>query len=313
MSGRRVGVEVEFIGPDIAEAVEVLKTVLEAEHEAISDHEHLLHSPLNDQPFRLEVDFEWLTKLSREKDQEQSALKVLAVEVLDAASSLAVPLELVTPPLSFDEISLVERLLDALETIDAVGSQDSWAYAFGTHFNPGLEDLSAANIKRHIQAFICLYEWLKMKDHVDLTRQISPYVRAYPKAYEELVLQADYEPSISQLIDDYLQHNDTRNRALDMLPMFAHIDEDRVRKIASDSKVKARPTFHYRLPNSRVGDPDWSVLDAWENWLVVERLAANDAALRRLSLARLKFLEHKGVLESEDKWLAQCEATVQDL
>jgi|GEM_PF-189415 len=61
MSSRRVGLEVDFIGPDIAEAVEVLKTVLEAEHEAISDHEHLLHSPLNDQPFRLEVDFEWFS------------------------------------------------------------------------------------------------------------------------------------------------------------------------------------------------------------------------------------------------------------
>jgi hypothetical protein len=306
-------VEVEFIGPDIAEAVEVLKVALEAEHEAISDHEHLLHSPLNDQPFRLEVDFEWLMTLSREKDQEHSALKELAVEVLDAASSLAVPLELVTPPLPFEEISLVERLVDALETIDAVGSQDSWAYAFGTHFNPGLEDLSAANIKRHIQAFVCLYEWLKMKDHVDLSRQISPYVRAYPIEYEKLVLQADYEPSISQLIDDYLQHNDTRNRALDMLPMFAHIDEDRVRAIVSDTKVKARPTFHYRLPNSRVGDPDWSVLDAWDNWLLVEKLAANDTALKRLLLARLNFLQHKSMLEGKNKWLEQCEAAVRDL
>jgi hypothetical protein len=49
------------------------------------------------------------------------------------------------------------------------------------------------------------------------------------------------------------------------------------------NKIKARPTFHYRLPDSRVDDPKWSFACEWNRWVEVERLAENPDHLRALS------------------------------
>jgi hypothetical protein len=37
---------------------------------------------------------------------------------------------------------------------------------------------------------------------------------------------ARLRPDLDTLIDDYLEYNPTRNRALDFLPLFLHLDED---------------------------------------------------------------------------------------
>ena len=84
---------------------------------------------------------------------------------------------------------------------------------------------------------------------------------------------------MDQLIDDYLTHNPTRNRALDMLPLFRHIDEQRVINVVDDDRIKARPTFHYRLPNCQIDEPDWGLIRAWRDWLQVEALAADATRL----------------------------------
>ena len=73
-----------------------------------------------------------------------------------------------------------------------------------------------------------LFDWLRSRCHPDLSRRISPYIEPYPLDYARLILQPDYAPDSGRLIDDYLRHNPTRNRALDMLPVFAHLDEARV-------------------------------------------------------------------------------------
>src|SRR3546814_9457337 len=41
----------------------------------------------------------------------------------------------------------------------------------------------------------------------------------------------------------------------------------------TDELIKARPTFHYRLPNARLADPQWSIVREWNLWVRVERLA----------------------------------------
>ena len=58
-----------------------------------------------------------------------------------------------------------------------------------------------------------------------------------------------------------------------MLPLFAWIDEDRVRTTIDDPRIKPRPTFHYRLPNAQVSDSLWSLAEDWNRWVVVETLA----------------------------------------
>jgi hypothetical protein len=39
--------------------------------------------------------------------------------------------------------------------------------------------------------------------------------------------------------------------------------------------VKARPTFHYRLPNCDIGNPDWNLDLSIEMWMAVEALATH--------------------------------------
>lgn len=88
---------------------------------------------------------------------------------------------------------------------------------------------------------------------------------------------------MDQLIDDFITDNPTRNRELDMLPLFAHLDEDRVRARVDDPLIKARPTYHYRLPNTNLADPEWGVLTEWNRWVIVERLAAAHNRRRQLA------------------------------
>lgn len=56
-----------------------------------------------------------------------------------------------------------------------------------------------------------------------------------------------------QFIDDYL----------DLLPLFAWIDIDHVMRLMEGEKATARPTYHYRLPNSRVDEVEWKTSEAW--------------------------------------------------
>jgi hypothetical protein len=83
-------------------------------------------------------------------------------------------------------------------------------------------------------------------------------------------------------MDGYLKHNASRNRALDLLPLLTHIDAQRVRRAVSDPKIKARPTFHYRLPNCQIDKPDWNLAQSWNTWWVVEELANMPQELERL-------------------------------
>jgi hypothetical protein len=66
------------------------------------------------------------------------------------------------------------------------------------------------------------------------------------------------------------------------LPLFTHLDENRVRARVQDERVKPRPTLHYRLPNSEIDRTDWDIALPWGEWLFVERLAADPPRLERL-------------------------------
>jgi hypothetical protein len=117
---------------------------------------------------------------------------------------------------------------------------------------------------------------------VDITRRISPYINPFPAEYAKLVLDPTYPADAGRLIDDYVAHNPTRNRPLDMLPVLAHLDRQRVTdRIEDPHLVKGRPAFHYRLPNCMVDEPDWTLAREWNTWVEVERLAADKERLNR--------------------------------
>ena len=71
---------------------------------------------------------------------------------------------------------------------------------------------------------------------------------------------------------------------LDLLPLFADIDKELIFSYPVETDlVKARPTFHYRLPNSMVDDPGWNIAADWNKWVEVERLAGDEARLSRMT------------------------------
>jgi hypothetical protein len=138
------------------------------------------------------------------------------------------------------------------------------------------------------RSFLLLEDWIMRAGEVDLSRLVAPYIRAFPEAYRRKILTPDYQPDWQTLVDDYLEHNPTRNRPLDLLPMIGHIGApDLAQRVEDWQLTKPRPAFHYRLPNCELARPGWSPAEAWNRWLAIEYLADDSLLLRELSLAYL--------------------------
>lgn len=205
-----------------------------------------------------------------------------------------VPTELVTGPVPLSRLAEVDGTIEALRRAGAKGTQDGVLYAFGLHFNPEPVDLRAETLAAVLKAFVVLEPWLRSTAAPNTTRSLLGFADAFPDPYLKVLLAPGYRPDIARLVDDYLAWNPTRSRALDMLPLFAHLDEARVRARLPREKIGSRPTFHYRLPDARVSEAGWSIAPAWNQWVKVERLAQDEARLHRLSAARL---DHEGPVE----------------
>jgi hypothetical protein len=195
-----------------------------------------------------------------------------------------VPHEICTPPLPLSRLEEADRIRQGLAHRGAEGTGRSMRYAFGLHINPEVPRLDAPALLKVLRAFILLEHWLRRSLLIDRSRKATPYIDPFGVAYARVVLDNGYRPDMTALIDDYLLHNPTRNRGLDMLAVMAHIDERRVRQGVSGIKLlKPRPTFHYRLPNCSVDEPGWTVAAEWNAWVAVERLAEDAPRLAAMS------------------------------
>lgn len=203
--------------------------------------------------------------------------------VVGKVSSIAVPTEIVSPPIPWNELDQLTPLVNALREKGAKGTDDNFIYAFGVHLNPEVAAVDVDYILRHLRAYALLSDWLRARINVDTTRRLLPHVDPFPREYIHLILAADYSPDLDALITDYARLNPTRNRELDMFPLFKYLAPDVVARYADDILIKERPTFHYRLPNTYLSDPRWDIVEEWNRWFVVEKLAADEKALERLS------------------------------
>ena len=275
---RRVGFELEFAGVTLKQTVSVLAEVFGTPATTNSvAHATVTHKRWGE--FDVEVDSELAQTLARERadylrstGSEEVGDDSLAEWLVNLATEL-VPVEVVCPPIAMDSLAQLDPLVAALRKAGAQGTAGALHYAFGVHINPELPDLSAPSISRYLQAYVIAQDWLVERHQVDLARRITPYVNLYPAAYGRLVLEYDERIALDTLITDYLAHNRTRNRSLDMLPLFMELDEARIRQAIDDTRIKARPTFHYRLPNCQIDVSGWRLADSWRLWCVVEALA----------------------------------------
>lgn len=311
---RRVGVEFELQGLDVGNLAAIVAEALDGTVRRVSSAEYLVTDPTHGE-YRVEVD-SVLLKNNAEltaDDDDLPALQEAAVKVIDSVSSLVVPCEVVSPPLPMTEVCKpMDSLVAATRKAGARGTQQSLLYAFGVHLNVEPPTMDPQQIVDYIRAFVCLYDWIVEAGDIDLTRQMMPYIRRFPTEYEQLVTGADYRPDWRRLIADYLGANPTRNRALDMLPMFAHVDEQAVRDVVDDDLIKPRPAFHYRLANCCIDDPDWSIAQPWRRWLQIEQLALDKPALTDCCDAfnrdRQRFLSNMDNQWREEvqQWLRNC-------
>ncbi|MCB9914862.1 MAG: amidoligase family protein [Planctomycetes bacterium] len=284
---RRVGVEIELSGPDVAEAARSVAAVVGGEVRTISPYEAEVRGG-DAGTWRVELDYVVLKRLGREHAEaaeEPGPLAELAEAVLRAGSEALVPVEVISPPLPLPELGRAEDVLRALRREGALGTRAELAYAFGLQLNPEMPALDAPTVLAYLQAFLCLQEWLVRASCIDWTRRLTGYSAAFPKDYVRRVVDPAYRPDLATLIDDYLAANPTRNRALDLLPLFTELDEPRVRAVVSDERVTSRPALHYRLPNCEIDDPTWGLHVPWGHWMEVERLAADDARRAELGAA----------------------------
>lgn len=281
---RRLGIELELSGPTIDDVSALVAESVGGTLKRVSRYEHEIEGGFAGD-WKVEFDFELLKQMGKEREssnEDPALVDDLAEELLRIGSETIVPLEVVTPPIPMNELARVEGVIDSLRRAGARGTGDAWRFAFGMHLNPEMPATDAETILRYMQAFLCLYDWLLAESRIDLTRRLTPYIDSFPKQYVRHVIDADYAPELSDLIDDYLAANATRNRALDMLPLFASLDEERVRSAIDDPRIKARPALHYRMPNCEIDEPDWGVGKAWRDWLQVEHLMADSERLEAL-------------------------------
>ncbi|SNY44337.1 Putative amidoligase enzyme [Arsukibacterium tuosuense] len=308
---RRFGIEIEFSGLELADVQQLVARHLALTTKASSRYRYnLTGDPAGD--WLIELDFQLLTKMGEQKidtDSVKDNLQASLETLLAAVAKPLVPLELVSPPLPFSRLNDVTELITLLHKAGAKGSSESLRYAFGLQLNPEIPSAEVTILLRIIQAFVCLQDWLRQREHIDVVRSLTSYIEPYAKAYQQKITEDNYQPALSELIDDYLEFNPSRNRALDCLPLFLHLDEQRVRAVTDDKLIKARPTFHYRLPSCEIHRKDWSLQHAWDGWAEVELLAADPARLARCMAAYQRHLTNLSsttaswITKVEQQWL----------
>lgn len=304
---RRVGVELELSGLSYKALISHMEMFLGAE--ATEEERYTTKLITDHGNFIVELD----SAQVKDFDPDTSPLPDAVAEVadkamalVDAAAEQVVPLEIVGPPMNISALPLFDSLTAFLYEHGALGSRHALYYAFGLQLNPELPDLDPATILGYMRAFALSYAWLKERQQLDISRKFTSYIGPWPDKYTALIIAEDYRPDLAALIDDYLQHNPTRNRALDMLPLFAHLDADRVKQSVSDNRIKPRPTLHYRLPDCDVDNPKWSFNHVWNDWVRVDNLAGDDDALRKMSDAWMD--QYTGGIEH---WLTRWQKTSQ--
>ena len=255
---RRVGFELEFGSLTVKETAEALQNSLGGNLQ-------------ENNPFDIEIINSSVGKLKIERDAEllksvsyRDVLSKINItfdpdtlgreieQGVDRLSSLLIPCEIVTEPLIFGDFPKLNEIVKVLNGLDVKGTQDSLFYAFGLHMNPSVPNLNIQTLVTYMQSFLLLTDWIIEDARIDFSRRFfTSFIDPFPNSYVEKVLDPNYDSTVETFIDDYLEFNPSRNRALDLLPVLCEIDIDRVLagvKTEERSLVNGRPAICVALP-----------------------------------------------------------------
>lgn len=312
---RRVGFELEFGGLSIPETADILTGLFGGEVSQESMYTATVSTKLGD--FQIEADSNFLKKKKYEKYLElvglhpsESGIGKSVEDMVGMLAGTLIPFEVVSPPLVIDQLDAVEKIRNELFRHSARGTKSAIFMAFGMQFNPEVPSKDVGTLLSYLRAFFILFDWLYEESDIPVSRRVAPFIHDFPEEYMSFVLNPEYKPTLERFMRDYIEQNMTRNRPLDLLPLFADIDRELVFSYPVEHDlVKARPTFHYRLPNSMVDDPKWKIASDWNKWVEVERLASDKHRLSRMTDdyfatrgANLLFVHSKWAAKTRD-WL----------
>lgn len=285
---RHVGIEIEFAGLSAAYAANVIQTRFGGSVETVDPQRYLVRDTRLG-TFKCELDsrFAHPEAYPRSEDPEADRwlahLRSLLSSTFADIGSIIIPIEIVTPPVPINRLDEINGIIDDLRIAGAQGTESSVFFAFGLHLNPDAATLDPEWILNVLRAELLLSRWLRAVMDIDMSRQLTGFASSFPAAYAQRILDLEYRPELGDLIDDYIADNPTRDRELDMLPLFAWLDEDRVRHQLPLEKIGRRPTFHYRLPNADLGRETWSISTEWNRWCLIEQLASRSDVLRPMA------------------------------
>lgn len=268
---RKVGIEIEFMGPGARTAAEAIARDVGGSLSMEDPHAYgILGTRLGD--MRVETDLRHVHP--RRRDGLGMRLRPRTAALLGDLLSPFVPRELVMSPVPIARLPELDGVMDVLRTVGARGRGTVLLDSLGLHLNIDPPRLDARTVTAYLKAFLVLEERLRRKTAHGSWRLTLALPPSFPQGYTRRVLDHGYWPCLGELTDDYLAANPTRDRALDLLPLLAWLDEGRVRRALPHEKIGPRPAFHYRLPQAHLSDPGWSLMPDWERWLLVEGLAS---------------------------------------
>ncbi|WP_299046413.1 amidoligase family protein [uncultured Tateyamaria sp.] len=272
---RRVGVEIEFAGLTEDATATLVRDALGGDIHRDATHD--LHVSG--------------TELGKVKIVLDTALRRLGDagpvdKVLDALRGL-IPVEIVTDPLTRDQLVQLDAFRDTLRRHGAVGTTDGVLLGFGVHLNVAITDTQDPFTWDTVLAFALIQGWLRRQMPIDDTRRLMPFVAPWPDAFVTELARIGPASTLDAVRDLYAQHCNSRNHALDLLPIFRHADAEGFdRLFPNQSNTTGRPAFHFRLPDCRIDDAAWSLDLEWQRWRLVERLAADADTLSALTHKR---------------------------
>ncbi|KAA2238050.1 amidoligase family protein [Salinarimonas soli] len=281
---RRVGVEMEFLGPSARQAAEALARDIGGTADEEDAHAYKVRaSRFGD--ISIDLDLRYVHP-QRHPGLGYGLGRGRGVRLTPGGAawfgtlvSPIVPREMITAPLPLARLPELDDAVESLRRAGARGQGRVFFDALSMHFNVEPPRLDAETVTSFLKAFLLLEGRFRREVSRGENRLAGVLPDAYPEAYMRRVLAPDYWPDLTTLAADYLAANPSRKRALDLLPLFTFLDEAQVRAVLPREKIGPRPVFHYRLPLAFPGEAGWSILPDWRRWLAVERLAADRETL----------------------------------
>ena len=270
-SPRCVGIEVECGGLSEDTVARIIADTLGGTISRTGDYERRIEgTEIGDIEVLLDTAF---------RDKVESQLARQSLEVGRAV----IPVEYVTAPIPPDRIERVDALNVALARAGAFGTQDGVLLGFGVHLNVALPGTHVDDILPVLTAFALIEDWLRLRIGIDASRRLLPFVDTYPTVLLDALCEPTTDWTLERIKSTYLTNAPSRNHALDALPLLKHLEPERVVDAVPQMAHKSgRPAWHYRLPDCRIDEEDWSVALEWNRWCAVERVAADADLLTRL-------------------------------